>query len=98
MSMTQEQINVDLFDQVKKLQEIKRRHEAEDLRLAQRDDAFRDAVEILLTDAKLVEMKPIFVEKAQRWLDSRDNVKDEEPAQAGFSPSICSTLGDQNLE
>jgi hypothetical protein len=71
--MSSEQINVDLFDQVKKLQDIKRKHEAEELRLAQRDDDFWDAVEILLKDAKLVEMKPIFVEKAKRWLDSRDN-------------------------
>ena len=76
MNMTQEQINVDLFDQVKNLQDIKRKHESEELRLAQRDDDFRDAVEILLKDAKLVEMKPIFVERAKRWLDSRDNDKD----------------------
>jgi hypothetical protein len=47
----------------------------EDLRLAQRDDTFRDAVEILLTDAKLMEMKPTFIEKAKRWIDSRDNTE-----------------------
>ena len=37
----------------------------------------------------------------QAWMAgfySLQNVKDEEPAQAGFSPFICSTLGDQNLE
>ena len=77
MSMTQEQINVDLFNQVKKLQDIKRKHESEELRLAQRDDDFRDAVEILLKDAKLVEMKPIFVERAKPWLGSRDNAEAE---------------------
>jgi len=45
MSMTQEQINVDLFDQVKKLQDIKRRHEAEVLSMAQENDRLRDALE-----------------------------------------------------
>ena len=73
MSMNQKQINVGLFDQVKQLQEIVRQYEVKVLGLARRDDAFHEAVEILLTDAKLVEMKPVFVEKAQHWVDSRDN-------------------------
>ena len=45
MSMTQEKINVDLFDQVKKLQDIKRRHESEVLSMAQENDRLRDALE-----------------------------------------------------
>lgn len=39
--MTQEQINADLFDQVKKLQDIKRRHEADVLMMAQENDRLR---------------------------------------------------------
>ena len=45
MSMTQKQINVDLFDQVKKLQDIKRRHDAEVLSMAQENDRLRYALE-----------------------------------------------------
>jgi hypothetical protein len=43
--MTQEQINSDMFDQVKKLQDIKRRHEAGVLTMAQENDRLRDALE-----------------------------------------------------
>jgi hypothetical protein len=43
--MTQEQINVDLFDQVKKLQAIKRDHEERELRMAQEIDRMRGQME-----------------------------------------------------
>lgn len=43
--MSSEQINVNLFDQVKKLQDIKRRHEAEVLSMAQENDRLRGALE-----------------------------------------------------
>jgi len=42
--MTQEQINADLFNQVKELQDIKRRHEAEVLTMAQENDQLRSEI------------------------------------------------------
>ena len=44
MSMTQDETNVGLFDEVKKLQEIKRRHEADELRMAHEIDQLRGAL------------------------------------------------------
>jgi len=44
MSMTPDQINVDLFDQLKKLQDYKRRAEAEMLTMAQTNDKLHHAL------------------------------------------------------
>ena len=44
MSMTQDQINVSLFDEVKKLQDIKRKHEEGELRMAHEIDQLRGAL------------------------------------------------------
>ena len=43
--MTKDQINADLFDQVKKLQDYKRRSESEVLKMAQDNDRLRDGLE-----------------------------------------------------
>ena len=43
--MTKDQINADLFDQVKKLQDYKRRSESEMLKMAQDNDKLRDGLE-----------------------------------------------------
>ena len=45
--MNKDQINVDLFDQVKQLQDYKRRAEAEMLTMAQANDRLRDAANAL---------------------------------------------------
>ena len=44
IAMTQDEINVGLFDEVKKLQDIKRRHEADELRMAHEIDQLRGAL------------------------------------------------------
>ena len=43
--MTKDQINADLFDQVKKLQDYKRRSESEMLKMAQDNDKLRYGLE-----------------------------------------------------
>ncbi len=42
--MTQDEINVTLFDEVKKLQDIKRKHEENELRMAHEIDQLRAAL------------------------------------------------------
>ena len=55
MSMTQDQINVGLFDEVKKLQNIKRRHEADEHRMAHEIERLRVALHAATAQLEHVE-------------------------------------------
>ena len=71
--MSSEQINVNLFDQVKKLQDIKRRHEAEVLSMAQENDRLRGALEETLAEMEaLMRTKPAY----QGGLNIAERAKD----------------------
>jgi len=79
MSMTQEQINADLFDQVKKLQDIKRRHEAEVIKMAQENDHLR--VEMGKAAARLYKQarsNDDYIAAAHFKSLSLDNAEDQE--------------------
>jgi len=82
MAMTQDEINVGLFDEVKKLQDIKRRHEADELRMAHEIDQLRGVLLAMREYYRQHMITPALYNQVEDALSLSNN-----PAQEGESLS-----------
>jgi len=82
MAMTQDEINVGLFDEVKKLQDIKRKHEADELRMAHEIDQLRGVLLAMREYYRQHMITPALYNQVEDALSLSNN-----PAQEGESLS-----------